>query len=86
MLIWFNLQRDGTGNRFSAEDITSDYGFLLRLVNSFIIDTDEYYLMSYKVNDTKTFKNLLGLYYYVLCSHKSSHMCILQIGSFNWGL
>ena len=47
---------------FSAEDITSDYGFLLRLVNTFTIDTDEYYLMCYKVNDMKTFKNLVGLY------------------------
>ena len=45
-----------------AEDITSDYGFLLRLVNTFTIDTDEYYLMCYKVNDMKTFKNLVGLY------------------------
>ena len=26
----------------SAEDITSDYMFLLRLVNTFPIDTDEY--------------------------------------------
>ena len=41
--------------------ITSDYGFLLRLVNTFTIDTDEYYLMCYKVNDTKNFKNLVGL-------------------------
>ena len=46
--------------------ITSDYGFLLRLGNTFIIDTDEYYLMCYKVNDTKTFKNLVGLYYIIL--------------------
>ena len=44
---------------FSAEDITSDYVFLLRLMNTYTIDTDtdEYYLMSYKVNDAKTFKN-----------------------------
>ena len=35
--------------------ITSDYGYLLRLVNTFTIDTDEYYLMCCKVNDTKTF-------------------------------
>ena len=59
---------------FSAEDITSDYGFLLRLVNTFTIDTDKYYLMCYKVNNTKTFKNLVGLYYFALCAHKSSHM------------
>ena len=62
---------------FSAEDITSDYGFLLRLVNTFTIDNDEYYLMCYKVNDTKTFKNLAGLYYFMLCAHKSSHMSII---------
>ena len=36
--------------RFSVEDITSDYGFLLRLVNTLTIDTDEYYPMCYKVN------------------------------------
>ena len=36
---------------FSAEeDITSDYGFLLRLVNTFTVDTDEYYTKCYKVN------------------------------------
>ena len=46
--------------------ITSDYGFLLRLVNTLTIDTDEYYLMCHKVNDTKTFKNLVGLYYIIL--------------------
>ena len=47
---------------FSAQDITSDYGLLLLLVNTFTIDTDEYYPMCYKVNDTKTFKNLV--YYF----------------------
>ena len=73
---------------FSAEDITSDYGFLYRLVNTFTIDTDEYYLMCYKVNDMKTSKNLVGLYYFTLCAHKSSPYLvpILQIDSFNWGL
>ena len=30
--------------------ITSDYGFLLRLVNTFTIETDEYYPMCYRVN------------------------------------
>ena len=54
-LIWFNLQRDGTGNglpniKDTFVDITSDYGFLLRLVSTFTIDTDEYYPMCYKVN------------------------------------
>ena len=42
---------------FSAEDITLDYVVLLRLVNTYTIDTDGYYLMCYKVNDAKTFKN-----------------------------
>ena len=67
--------------------ITSDYGFLLRLVNTFTIDTDEYYLMCYKVNDTKTFKNLLGLYYIILgfvLKIQINQICILQIGAFNW--
>ena len=59
------------------EDITSDYRFLLRLVNTFTIDTDEYYSVCYKVNDAKTFKNLA--YYFMLAS-------ILHTGSFNWGL
>ena len=30
--------------------VASDYGFLLRLVNTFTIDTDEYYPMCYRVN------------------------------------
>ena len=57
---------------FLAEDITSDYGFLLRLVNTFTIDTDEYYPMCYKLNDAKTFsdafKNLV--YYFTLVNHQ----------------
>ena len=48
---------------------TLDYGFLLRMMNTFTIDTDEYYLMCYKVNDTKTFKNLERLHYFRLCAH-----------------
>ena len=39
-------------------NITPDYEILLRLVNTFTADTDEYYPMCYKVNDAKTFKNL----------------------------
>ena len=63
---------------FSAEGITSDYGFLLRLVNTFTIDTNEYYLVCYKVNDATTFKNLV--YYFTLPNH---HMYIadwLELG------
>ena len=66
---------------FLAEDITSDYGFLLRLVNTFTIDTDEYYPVRYKVNDVKTFKNLVASY---IISFLLIIMCILQTGSFNW--
>ena len=52
---------------FSAEeDITSDYGFLLRLGNIFTIDTDEYYTMCYKVNMMtrllKTFYRYISFY------------------------
>ena len=57
---------------FSARHITSDYGFLLRLVNTFTIDTDKYYPMCYKVNDAKTFKDLV-YYYFTLPNH---HMYI----------
>ena len=46
----------------------SDYRFLLRLVNNFTIDTDEYYQMCYNVNDAKTFKNLLYCIYFYGCS------------------
>ena len=52
---------------FSVKDITLDYGFLLRLVNTFTVDTEEYSLL--KVHD------------FTLCAHKS-YVCILQIGSF----
>ena len=52
---------------FSAEDITSDYRFLLRLVNIFTIDTEEYHPVCYKVNDAKTFKT--PVYYFMLANH-----------------
>ena len=59
---------------FSARHITSDYGFLLQLVNTFTIDTDDYYPVCYKVNDVKTFKNLVPNYFdYMLANH---HMYI----------
>ena len=75
--------------------ITSDYGFLLRLVNTFTIDTDKYYPMCYRVNMMpmpRTLKTLCCMVamvlFYALCSQIiTSHMYgILQIGSFNWGL
>ena len=52
---------------FSAEDITSDYGFLLRLVDTFTIDNDEYYPICYKVNDAKNFKNLVLYILFYTC-------------------
>ena len=36
-------------------------------MNTFTIDTDEYYPVCYKVNDAKTFKNIL--YYFMLPNH-----------------
>ena len=65
--------------------MTSDYGFLLRLVNTFTIDIYEYYPMCYKVNDCQNLQK--PLLFYVLCT-KSSYvgLYILQTGSFNWGL
>ena len=67
----------------SAEDITSDYGFLLRLVNTFTFDTDVHYPRCYKVNDAEIFKNLV-VSFYTLCS---KIICILQkIGSHLTGI
>ena len=53
-----------------AEDVTSDYGFSLRLVNTFTTDTDEYYPMCCKVNDAK--KTLHNIF--MFCAHKSSYV------------
>ena len=62
--------------QISAEDITSDYRFLLRLVNTFTIDTGEYCpVMCYKVNDAKTFKNLV--YYFILACYNHHVFCRL---------
>ena len=44
---------------FPAEDITSDYGLLLRLVNTFTIVTGEYYPMCYEVHDANTSKSFV---------------------------
>ena len=37
------------------------------MVNTFTIDTDKYYPVCYKVNDAKTFKNLV--YCFMLANH-----------------
>ena len=49
----------------------SDYRFLLRLVNTFPIYTDEYIYpaVCYKVNDANTFKNPYILFYSILANH-----------------
>ena len=49
-------------------------------MNTFTIDADEYYPVRYKVNDAKTFKNLVAGY---IISYLLIIMCILQTGSFN---
>ena len=38
-------------------------------MNTFTIDTDEYYLIYYKVNDAKSFKNLYIILRFVLTNH-----------------
>ena len=43
-------------------------------MNTFTIDADDYYPVCYKVNDVKTFKNLVPNYFdYMLANH---HMYI----------
>ena len=96
-LIWFNLQRDGTRNGLS--NIKETFGeslqleisvlhqrmrFLLRLANTFPIDTDKYIITQCVTkcvtNDTKTFKN--PVYYFTVYL-----LIIIYItGSFNWDL
>ena len=50
---------------FSGRDVTSDYGFLLRLVIPLLLTLN--YLKCYKVNDMKIFQNLVGSFY-AMCS------------------
>ena len=52
--------------RIFSGSITSDCGFMLRLLKIFTIDTEEYYLRCHKVNDAKAFKNLVCSLYIVL--------------------
>ena len=61
-------------HQISAKDITSDYGFLLRSVKTFAVDTKEYqYPKCTKVNDAKTFKSLVVSFYtlfsQIICMH-----------------
>ena len=65
---------------FSAEDITSDYRFLLRLVNIFTIDTEEYHPVCYKVNDAKTFKT--PVYYFMIANHHVYYKLARLTGTF----
>ena len=65
---------------FSTEDISSDYRFLLRLVNTFTIDTDEHYPVCYKVNDAKAFKN--AVYYFMLANHHVYYRLARLTGTF----
>ena len=69
------------------QDITSDYVWVFASTGKyfFTIDTDEYYQMYYKVNDTKTFENLVGLF--MLYAHKSIITYVYcRLGSLNCGL
>ena len=38
---------------FSVDDTTSNYEFLLPVPNAFAVDTEEYYLRYYIINDVK---------------------------------
>ena len=49
-------------------------------MNTFTIDTDEYYPVCYKVNDAKTFKNLV--YYFVLANHHVYYRLARLTGAF----
>ena len=49
------------------EDITLDYWYLLRQVNTFTVNIEKYYPRCYKVNYAKTFKDLV-VSFYALCS------------------
>ena len=51
------------------EDITSNYGFLTWLINTFTVDIDEYYSRCCKVNDV--FKNL--------CAHKYVYCWLIRL-------
>ena len=73
-------QHSSSKFEFSAEDINSDYRFLLRLVNTFTIDTTSITQFVTKLmmpRPLKTLYIILGLPIII---------CILQTGSFNWGL
>ena len=71
---------EGNNYELSAEDITSDYRFLLRLVNTFSMGTDKYYPVCYKVNDAKTFKNLV--HYFMLANHHVYYRLARLTGAF----
>ena len=40
-----------------SKDISSDYEFLLPILNPFTVGTEEYHPRCYKLNDGKAFKN-----------------------------
>ena len=54
-------------SNFSVEHITSDYWYLLRQVNIFTVDTQEYCPRFFKVNYAKNFKDPV-VSFYALCS------------------
>ena len=68
-------------HRFSAKDITSNYGFLLRLMNTFTNETEKYPLPN--VHDAKTFKNLVVSFYalfsQIICINIADWL--IQLGS-----
>ena len=49
-------------------------------MNTFTVDTDEYYPVCYKVNDVKTFKNIV--YYSILANHPVYYRLAPLAGAF----
>ena len=49
-------------------------------MNAFTVDTDEYYPVCYKVNDTKTFENIV--YYFMLVNHHVYYRLAALAGAF----
>ena len=76
----------GCRNEFLAEGITSGYGLLLQLVNTFTIDTEEYYPRCYNVNDAKAFKILITIILrFVLTNHMYNGLLQKKSKQGAWG-
>ena len=72
---WPNTEHSNSKYSNFQQMITSGYGLLLWLVNTFTIDTDEYYPMCYRVNMLpRPLKTLYIILRFVLTNNH--HICI----------